>query len=263
MGLLLQSAAVVHAGRAALSSEPVVFGPFAKVWNELGAVDSHIRSLRSAAKQSAVCDVSTDDLHTPPTDMDKDTAAEEMSQDGEPELLDQGSVESTLPQRRRSWQECNPERAATGRFSQVWDQLQSLDFDLRDSQRSEEAAGAVEPTSAAEQACSPDTACLGSVTVVTISGDMVGEYAIERGMTVSSLRDRIAHTRGDLPFTLTLVWGSEVLNDAFELRDIARQSVPERIPVTLLYSAPNFGGGAFSKVWDSLGQLGTSLGNLG
>ena len=36
----------------------------------------------------------------------------------------------------------------------------------------------------------------GIITVVTIAGDLVGEYEVAPGMTVSSLRDKIAHSRG-------------------------------------------------------------------
>lgn len=167
--------------------------------------------------------------------------------------------DDVLP-RPSSWAQRNASRAASGSFSKVWDQLNSLDVALRDTRVCE--TDTVKSDNVAHQHPSEDDAPLGNLSVVTISGDVVGDYDVFPGMTVSTLRDKIALNRGELPFTLTLLWGTDVLDDAVELSEIVRQSAVGGTPLTLLHSVPDIGRGSFSKVWDTLGQLGTSLGSL-
>jgi len=99
--------------------------------------------------------------------------------------------------------------------------------------------------------------------VVTIAGDLVGEYEVAYGMSVSTLRDKIANSRGCLPFTLKRLWGTDILDDEFELSDIVRQTIVDGSPLTLLHATPTVGAGAFSKVWDTLGHVANSMESIG
>jgi len=229
---------------------PLVFGPFSKVWDELGSFDLKISSLRSAPLQSEVCSISTgDELDSLPSEPeieaeDADEPAAEMSEENEV----QDYVESHEPLALPEVVRYNP----VGRFSEVWDQINNLDFVQQGSERGN--------INILEQTLGITHRCL---RVVNIAGNSVGDFDISPGMSVSTLKDKIAASQGELPFTLTLLWETEVLNDTFDLSEIARQCALNDSPLTLLHSAPSVGSGSFSKVWDALGKVDASLGNFG
>jgi len=272
MGVNSRSTAEARAGRPTPGGEnvtlPTAFGPFAQVWDELGIIDKQLCNLRNTDDQQDAV-IEADDLQSDGESSKQGDMPAERENELESTELPGRDIAPPQPsdittQRRPSWAECNPTQAAAGRFSQVWDQLNSLDFDLRDSQEYPLVDTYIKPVNAAPRNPATDDAHSGIITVVTIAGDLVGEYEIAPGMTVSSLRDKIAHSRGQLPFTLTLLWGTAVLDNEDELSDIVRQSMVDGSPLTLLHSAPTVClASPFSRVWDTLGQLSTSLDTIG
>jgi len=276
MGVNSRSTAEAHAGRPARGIEnvtlPTDFGPFAKVWDELGIIDKQLCNLRNTDPHNAVRESSIDDLQAErETSKQEDTTADAENELEPSELTGLETLDIAPPQssdittqRRPSWAECNPTQAAAGRFSQVWDQLNSLDYDLRDSQKDAHVDPSIKLVNGTHRCPATDDSHSGILTVVTMAGDLVGEYEVAPGMTVSSLRDKIAHSRGQLPFTLTLLLGTVVLDNEDELSEIVRQSIFDGSPLTLLHSAPTVCvASPFSRVWDTLGQLSTSLDAIG
>jgi len=274
------------------------FGSFAKVWDALDGFDNQIYNLRNTCK---VTDLGSCAEHgeLDRSSSKVDSMAPEAKDDELTPIKIAGWEE---PQRSRPWAQYDTSRAAAGRFAEVWDQLNSLDVALQLSRKADarqqisregeqfcthcgnasnasqsfcgkcgteiavddEPTHLVQATGGALKSQRPkeDYALPGNLTVVTVGGSLVGEYVIDVGMTVSTLKDKIALGRNELPFTLTLLWGTEVLDDSLALSEIVRHHAADGPPLTLLHSAP-IGRGSFSAVWDSLGQLDASLGRLG
>merc|ERR1711865_1332937 len=87
-----------------------------------------------------------------------------------------------------------PRKASVGRFSEVWDQLNILDSELQPPGKD----GVSDVSSEASETPNlqlPTDAPQDSVSVVTMAGVSVGQYDVSAGMTVSTLRDRIALSR--------------------------------------------------------------------
>lgn len=223
---------------------PLVFGPFSKVWDELGSFDLKISSLRSASLQSEACSISTgDELESLASETEVDEADYQ-----EPEWDGSGKAQNEESARLPQVVRYNP----LGRFSEVWEQINALDFVQQGSD--------FDKVNVLEQTLGTTHRKL---RVVNMAGNLVGDYDISPGMSVSTLKDKIAATQGDLPFTLALLWETELLSDMCDLSEIARQSALNNAPLTLLHSAPSVGSGSFSKVWDALGRVDASLGNFG
>jgi len=225
------------------------FGPFSQVWDDLGSLDDQICRMGSAQCQHMSFDAcSREDSEQSSSNSEAenwmlkanvDCSAAKMSEFAE--------IEKPAP-----WVKYRGSHAATGRFSQVWDQLNTLDSNLNLAHGvpgSNEAAQATHTLRLTDDI---------SLTVVTLAGRFVGKYTVTAGMTVSTLRDKIALSCGELPFMLTLVYGTQILEDALELDDFVTSDDP--VTLTLLHAAPaSVGRGAFSDVWDSLSHLDARL----
>lgn len=271
------------------------FGSFAKVWDSLDGFDNHIYNFRSTS-QATHPGSSAGQGELDGSRSGVGSLALGVNDD---EFTQLRTTVSEDPQRSRPWAQNIASRAALGRFSEVWHQLNSLDVALQPSRRADAQqqislegeefcthcgnAGdssrrfcgncgttLQKPTHMVQadggapksQRVKDDDTYPGSLHVVTVGGSLVGEYVIDAGMTVSTLKDQIALSRNELPFTLTLLCGTEILNDALALSEVAGLCAADRPSLTLLHCAP-IGRCSFSAVWDSLGQLDASLGRLG
>lgn len=234
-----------HAGTEEVSM-PVVFGPFSKVWDDLGSFDMKIKSLGKASSQGSVCSTSTTDAD------DSDSLCSEADNPAHEVTLDIAECQSPSKP-PRSLVASTP--LTKGRFSEVWCQL-------GDPGRSG-TKGIGRDSFKVEQHPVPSSPALGRIQVTNLAGNLVGEFDISPGMTVSTLKDRIAATRGDLPVTMTLLRDAEALDDAEDLWACARMNVANSMSLTLVHATPSIGRGSFSKVWDELSNLDARLGNFG
>lgn len=229
-------------------SMPVVFGPFSKVWDDLGSFDMKINSLRNRSSQGSVCSTTTTDSD----DNEVDSLCSEADNPGPEVMLDIAECQSPSKP-PRSLVASTP--LTRGRFSEVWCQLGDPGRSGTNSTGQDNCK--------AEQHTVPSSPAVGSIKVMNLAGNLVGEFDISPGMTVSTLKDRIATTRGDLPVTMTLLRDADALDDAEDLWAFARQNVANSMSLTLVHAAPSIGRGSFSIVWDELSNLDARLGNFG
>jgi len=257
------------------------FGAFAAVWEDLGSMDSHISDLRSPSRRrNAIFHISEEErgmldaslrrkLDIRPQLRPEETDEGELWLDAHA-TLDENECESEASpcssaagEKFRwptSYAECNTKRAETGPFSNVWSQLNSLNAVLNDSSSSSNSP--LKGACLSEAPLDQDEPSSGRITVVTMGGEIVDNYELTPGMSVRALRDKVAASRGEPPFTVTLLFGADVLDNCMDCDELVRQSENGVAVITVLRSAPNVGHGSFSKVWDSLGSLGMSLGSL-
>lgn len=243
---------------------PDSFGPFAKVWDELGSFDNQIFNLGKTSLRN-LTDLKDNEgrqsNHVPSLKAISSTSTE----DGDTnswisEEEDFGTVEE-LPEVSCHGSTSMPTSlplkspGSVVRFSDLWHQMSKMESALQPAQYDEVAASMTSLTRAAMEGEQDTVKTCGVLTVVNMAGAVIGDFEVALGMTVSTLKDRIAKDRGMPPFTLTLLWGDVILEGECELCDIARHSEANRETLTLLHSAPVNRQGLFSAVWDALDNL--------